>query len=134
MPCQRSFMAGHPVFCRLNFLQNCSGIQLFHRKNQVPVFTPNDIAVFQRKTAEFPRVEVFVVLWMWMATNEVANVHRLHGIVAESQADGQISCILGLSHINVLHIVSSYSFFLMFVLRMLCFRTKNFTHLSMIFL
>jgi len=30
--------------------------------------------------------------------------------------------------------VSPYSFFLIFVLRMLCFRTKNFTHLSMMFL
>ena len=40
-----------------------------------------------------------------MATDEIANVHRLHGVVAERQADGQIACVFGFDDKNSLHIV-----------------------------
>ena len=117
-------------------LDNHPRMQLLYRENQVPVLAPNDVAVLDGEAAELAGVEVLVVLRMGMAADELADVHRLHGVVAERQADGQVACVLSLDDVKSLHtmIPPLYNFFLMFVLRTLCFKTKNFTHLSMMFL
>ncbi len=87
-------------------------MQLFDGKNQVPVFAPNNVPVLNGETVELARVEVFVVLRMGMATNEIANIHRLHSVVAERQANGQIACVFGFDHENLIHIVFSLQFLL----------------------
>ena len=74
-------------FPKLFELYYCPSVQLFDGKNQVPVFAPNNVPVLNGETVELARVEVFVVLRMRMATDEIANIHRLHGVVAERQAD-----------------------------------------------
>lgn len=48
------------------------------------------------ETIEFALVEILVVLWMGMTTDEVANIHRLYGVVIESQPHGEVACIVSL--------------------------------------
>ena len=109
-------------------------MELFNRENQVPVLSPYDVAVINSKTAELAWVKIFVVLGMRVTTDEVANIDCLGSIVVESQADTKIASILGLDDIQLSHIVTPYNFLLILVLRTLCFKTKNFTHLLMMFL
>ena len=88
-------------------------MQLLNGENQVPVLAPDDVAVLDGEAAalgfaaslveELAGVEVLVVLRVGMAADELADVHRLHGVVAESQADGQIACVLGLDDVKSLH-------------------------------
>ena len=78
-------------------------MQLLYGENQVPVLAPDDVAVLDGEAAELAGVEVLVVLRVGMAADELADVHRLHGVVAERQADGQIACILGLDDVKSLH-------------------------------
>lgn len=78
-------------------------MQLFHRENQVPVLTPDDVAVLYGEAAEFAWLEVLVVLRVRMVTYEFADVHGLNGIVAERQADGQVANILCLGDVKSVH-------------------------------
>ena len=92
-------------------------MQLLNGENQVPVLAPDDVAVLDGEAAalgfaaslveELAGVEVLVVLRVWMAADELADVHRLHGVVAERQADGQIACVLGLDDVKSLHALFS---------------------------
>lgn len=56
---------------------------MLNGKNQIPVLAPHDVAVFNSETAELAWVEILVVLRMGVAADEVADVHRPHGVVAE---------------------------------------------------
>ena len=109
-------------------------MQIFNRKNQVPILSPYNITVLDGEAAKFAWIEILVVLRMRMATDKIANINNLLGIIAERKTNCQIACILCFDDINSIHIVPPYNFFLMLVLRTLCFNTKNFTHFSIIFL
>ena len=85
-------------------------MQLLYGENQVPVLSPYDVAVLDSEVAELAGIEVFVVLRVWMAADELANVHRLHGVVAERQADAEVARVLGLDDIKSLH-----TMFLLFI-------------------
>ena len=78
-------------------------MQLFHGEYQVPVLTPDDVAVFNGEAAEFAWLEVLVVLRMRVATYEFADVHGLNGIVAERQTDGQVADILCFDDVKSVH-------------------------------
>jgi hypothetical protein len=67
---------------------------MFDGKNQIPVLAPHNVAVVNGEAAKLAWVEVLVVLRMGVAANEVADVHRLLGVVAERQADGQVASVL----------------------------------------
>lgn len=80
---------------------------MFDGKNQIPVLAPHNVAVGNGEAAKLAWVEVLVVLRMGVAANEVADVHRLLGVVAERQADGQVTSVLCLSDEKSLHVCSS---------------------------
>ena len=69
-------------------------MKLLQREYQIPILAPYNVSVFYCKTAELLRVKVFIVLWMWMPTYEIADIYRLFGIVAESKTYAEIACIL----------------------------------------
>jgi len=80
-------------------------VQLLDGENQVPVLAPDDVAVLDGEAAELAGVEVLVVLRVGMAADELADVHRLHGVVAERQADAEVARVLGLDDVKSLHTV-----------------------------
>ena len=71
---------------------------------------------------------------MGVATYKVTNIYSLNSVVIEIQTNAQIPCILSLYDIYLFHNSLVYNFVLMLVLRTACFKTKNFTHLLIIFL
>ena len=87
----------------ISFLYYRPRVQLFDRKNHVPVLAPDNVAVLDGEAAELAGVEVLVVLRVGMAADELADVHRLHGVVAERQADCQVARVLGLDDVKSLH-------------------------------
>lgn len=102
-----------------------SCVQLFNREDEIPIFTPNYIAILDTKLTEMAWLKILVVLRMWMAADKTANVHNLCGVVTERQPNRRISEILSSDDNNLAH---SYILVLMFVLFTACFITKNFTH------
>jgi uncharacterized membrane protein YhhN len=75
----------------------------------------------------------FLIRWIMSQIN-ADKVYRLFGIVAECKADTKVSYVFCFNYIQFTHFLSSYNFLLIFVLRTLFFITKNFTHLSTMFL
>ena len=61
-------------------------MQLLDGEYQVPVATPDDVSAVEGEGAELLRVEIFVVLWMRVPTDVVADIHRAVGAVAENQS------------------------------------------------
>ena len=80
---------------------------MLNRKNHIPVLAPHDVTVFYGEAAELAWVEVLIVLRMGMAADELADVHRLHGVVAECQTNGQVAHVLCLGDEKSLHVCSS---------------------------
>ena len=60
-------------------------VQLLDGEYQIPVAAPYDVAAVKGKGAELFGVKVFVVLWMRVPTDVVADIHRAVGAVAENQ-------------------------------------------------
>lgn len=60
-----------------------SAMEVFYGKNQVPVFPPDDVSIFQTHFLEMPQVKVFVILRVWVFADEFPDVYPLSGIVAE---------------------------------------------------
>ena len=60
-------------------------MQLLDGEYQVPVATPDDVSAVEGEGAELFGVKVFVVLWMRVPTDVVADIHRAVGAVAENQ-------------------------------------------------
>jgi hypothetical protein len=86
-------------------------VQLLDGKYQVPILTPNDITVFDSEAAEFAGIEVLIILRMRVATDKIAYIHSLRGIVAECQVDSQVACVLCFNNLKSLH----HHFFLKFL-------------------
>ena len=61
-------------------------MKLLNGEDQVPIFTPDNVAILKSEAVKLSRIKILVVLWMRMATDEVANVNSLNRIVAECQA------------------------------------------------
>ena len=83
-------------------------MQLLDGEDEVPVLAPDHVAVLNSESAEEAGIQVFVVLRMGMATDEVADVHGLHRVVAESQRHHQIACIAGMCNIQSFHSLSEF--------------------------
>ena len=110
-----------------------SCMQVLNREHDVPVLTPYNVTVLYREAVEPTGVEVFVILRMRMATDVLTHIYRLRGAVAEPQENRQVSHRRRRGYVqSIIH--RSYSFFFIVVLLTACLKTKNFTHLSMIFL
>ncbi len=62
-------------------------MKLLNGEDQVPVFPPDNVAILKSEAVKLSRIKILVVLWMRMATDEVANVNSLNRIVAECQAN-----------------------------------------------
>ena len=104
-PNESSPNQNHPFDLPLIYNRAC--VQIFNRKNQVPIFSPYNITVLDSETAKFARIEVLVVLWMRMTTDKIANINNLLCIIAERQTNCQSACILCFDDINTIQIVST---------------------------
>ena len=62
-------------------------MKLLNGENQVPVFTPDNVTILNRKTVELARIEILVVLRMRVTANEITNINSLNRIIAECQAN-----------------------------------------------
>ena len=62
-------------------------MKLLNRENQVPTFTPYNVAILKSEALKLSRVKVLVVLRMRMATDKITNVNSLNRIIAECQAN-----------------------------------------------
>jgi len=80
---------------------------LFYWEYQVPVLTPDHIAIVNSETVEFTGVKIFVVLRMWMTADKISDINQLCCIVAECQINCQVSCIFSLYNIQFLDSSSS---------------------------
>ena len=115
-------------------LRNNTPMKLFDREHQIPILAPYDISIFNGKTLELTGVKIFVILRMRMPTNEFTHIHFLCGIVTECQKDSQITRISSICNVQSVHIPTSYILVLILLHLTACFITKNFTHLSIMFL
>ena len=66
-------------------------MQLLDGEYQIPIFTPNDVAILQLKGIEQLLVKIFIVLRMRMTTDVVTNIHNARGIVVEEQVHRQVA-------------------------------------------
>ena len=66
-------------------------MQLLDGEYQIPIFTPNDVAILQLKGVEQLLVKIFIVLRMRMTTDVVTNIHNARGIVVEEQVHRQVA-------------------------------------------
>lgn len=75
------------------YLFYASPMQLLYRENQVPIFAPHDVAVFQLELAELTLVQVLIVLRMWILPYKIAYIDHLRRMVTKSQSHRQIADI-----------------------------------------
>ena len=64
-------------------------MQLLDGEYQIPIFSPNDVAILQLKGVEQRFVKIFIVLRMWVTTDVVTDIHNARGIVVEEQVHRQ---------------------------------------------
>lgn len=83
-------------------------MKLLDGEDEIPVLAPDHVAVLDGEAAEEAGIQVFVVLRMRMAADEVADVHGLHRVVAESQRHHQVACITGMCNIQSFHSLSEF--------------------------
>ena len=62
-------------------------MKLLNGENQVPVFTPDNVAILKSEAIELLRIKILIVLRMWMATDKITNINSLNRIIAECQAN-----------------------------------------------
>ena len=62
-------------------------MKLLYRENQIPTFTPYNVAILKRKAVKLSRIKILIVLRMRMATDKITNVNSLNRIIAECQAN-----------------------------------------------
>ena len=60
-----------------------ASVELLDWDNHVPVFAPYYVAVFDGELLEVLRLDVAVVLWVWMCKDEWLEIHSLGRAVAE---------------------------------------------------
>ena len=68
-------------------LSQFAGMKLLNGENQVPVFTPDNVAILKSEAVELSRIKILVVLRMRMATDKITNINSLNRIIAECQAN-----------------------------------------------
>ena len=66
-------------------------MQLLNRENQIPILSPDYIAVIEGEFFEFGFIEILVVLGMRMQTYELPDIDCLAGIVVEDKFNAEIS-------------------------------------------
>ena len=62
-------------------------MKLLNGENQVPVFTPDNVAILKSEAVKLSRIKILIVLRMRMATDKITNVNSLNRIIAECQAN-----------------------------------------------
>ena len=60
-----------------------ASVELLDWENHVPVFAPDYVAVFDGELLEVLRLDVAVVLWVWMCKDEWLEIHSLGRAVAK---------------------------------------------------
>lgn len=94
-------------------------MELLNGENQIPVFAPNYIPVFELEGVEEALIQVFVILWMGVTPDEVTNVHHFRGIVVEEQVHRQVPCRFCFQNVQSSHLlqlfIDSCGFHLTFV-------------------
>ena len=63
-----------------------SRVQFFNGEHQIPIATPNNIAVVNGERTEFFGIKILVVLRMGMSSDEVTNIHNTVAPVAEKKS------------------------------------------------
>lgn len=58
-------------------LENCSFVELFYRKNQIPVLSPYNVSLLYGETLEILRIQILIILRMWMGKEIRLKVHLL---------------------------------------------------------
>ena len=70
-------------------------MELLDRENHVPVLAPDNVAVFNSEFLEVLRLDVAVVLWVWIGKDEWLEIHSLSSAVTEEDVKAHVSCIFG---------------------------------------
>ena len=78
-------------------------MELFYWENQIPVFTPNNVAILEGKTIKLTRIKILVVLRVRVSTDKIANIYSLYRVVTERKTHTEISCIFCFCDIKPFH-------------------------------
>ena len=68
-----------------------ASVELLDWENHVPVFAPYYVAVFDGELLEVLRLNVAVVLWVWMCKDEWLEIHSLGRAVAKEDVKAHVS-------------------------------------------
>lgn len=66
-------------------------MELLDWEDHVPVFAPDYVAVFDGELLEVLRLDIAVVLWVWMCKDEWLEIHSLGRAVAEEDLKARVS-------------------------------------------
>ena len=76
-----------------HILCNYASVELLDWEDHVPVFAPHYVAVFDGELLEVLRLDVAVVLWVWMRKDEWLEIHSLGRAVAKEDVKAHVSCV-----------------------------------------
>ena len=74
-----------------HILCNYASVELLDWEDHVPVFAPDYVAVFDGELLEVLRLDVAVVLWVWMCKDEWLEIHSLGRAVAKEDVKAHVS-------------------------------------------
>ena len=76
-------------------LQDVAFVEFVERKYQIPVFSQNDVPVFDGEFREFLGIQITVILRMRMLADEVSDIDGLLHPVVESEQHTQVTQVFG---------------------------------------
>ena len=117
-----------------HILCNYASVELLDWEDHVPVFAPDYIAVFDGELLEVLRLDVAVVLWVWICKNKWLEIHSLGCAVAEEDVKAHVSCIFSSYDVKSCGFHCYFTFLVICVQRTLFLSTKKFIHFSTMFL
>ena len=110
-------------------------MELLDWEDHVPVLAPDYVAVFDGELFEVLRLDVAVVLRVWMCKDEWLEIHSLGRAVAEEDVKAHVSCIFSSYDVKSCGFHTIYfTFLVIWVQRTLFLSTKKFIHFSTMFL
>ena len=115
-------------------LCNYASVELLDWEDYVPAFAPDYVAVFDGELLEVLRLDVAVVLWVWMCKDEWLEIHSLGRAVAEEDMKAHVSCIFSPYDVKSCGFHCYFTFLVICVQRTLFLSTKKFIHFSTVFL
>ena len=115
-------------------LCNYASVVLLDWEDHVPVFAPHYVAVFDGELLEVLRLDVAVVLWVWMCKDEWLEIHSLGRAVAEEDVKAHVSRVFSSYDVKSCGFHCYFTFLVICVQRTLFLSTKKFIHFSTMFL